>query len=226
LVPGQAILADDPPTDAAIVTTVEEKLALDYLTTIWGQRPDVRAISTAQIVQILNEERPLLVTRTAASYAAAESGLDLCYIAWGPTLLLAAPGQLPPLPPISLVSTARPLGDGLELVGLKISAGEEASVWKVWLALRAQMAPQSDWSLSARLFTDEGELAQQDHSAPALGYTPTTTLHPGDTVSDAFRFTIPADRWPQGLRLILYRQRDDGSFQNLTIIEEALPSPP
>ncbi|NOZ71465.1 MAG: DUF2723 domain-containing protein [Chloroflexi bacterium] len=225
LLPGQAILADDPPLDAAIVTTLEEKLALDYLTQIWGQRPDVQAISTAQIAQVLAENRPLLVTEAAASYAAAESGIDLRYNAWGATLLLASPKRLPPPHLDSFQPRERILGDGLRLVGLRITPGEKEGVWNVAIALEAMESPQHDWSLSVRLLDAGKEVAQKDHPAPALGHTPTTTLRPGDIIVDAFRFEIAPAPSPQGIRLILYRQLEDGTFQNLAVIEEPLAQP-
>ena len=219
LAPGWLILADDPPAGAAIVTTVEEKLALDYLTLIWGQRSDVSAVSAAAIPVLLHT-RPLLVTQTAAAYAAAASGLHLRYNAWGPTLLLAAPAHLPALKLDDYTPVRQDLGDGLQWLGVRVRQDAAAGEWDVWVALSVQNSPQNDWSLSLRLLVDGNEVAQQDHAAPALGQSRTTLLRPGDIVVDAFRFAVPAA--PQALRLILYRQLADGSFVNLSVVDVPL----
>ncbi|NOZ49308.1 MAG: DUF2723 domain-containing protein [Chloroflexi bacterium] len=219
LVPGWLILADDPPAGAAIVTTVEEKLALDYLTLIWGQRSDVSVVSAGAMAALL-PVRPVLVTQAAADYAAATSGLDLRYNAWGPTLLLAAPAHLPVLKLDDYTPVRQDLGDGLQWLGVRVRQDAAPGEWVVWVALGVQNSPQNDWSLSLRLLVDGNEVAQQDHAAPALGQSRTTLLRPGDVVVDAFRFAVPAA--PQALRLILYRRLADGSFENLSVVDVPL----
>ena len=219
LEPGRIILAGNPPAHAAIVTGVEEKLALDYLTGIWGLRPDVRAITTRQAVPVLAAGSPLLVTTHAAAYAADEIGRPLRYSSWSPNLLLATTAGLPTETPAGLVGTDQRLGDQLDLVGWRLAPGAEPGVWQVWVALRARVTPASDWALSVRLLQDGGEAAQQDHAAPAAGFTPTTSLRPAEIVLDAFRFELPPDARPDSVRLILYRQTADGGFENLTVID-------
>ena len=219
LVPGWAILDQALPAGAAIVGSVEEKLALDYLTGVWGVRPDVEAISTAEIAHAFAQGRPVLVTASAAGYAAAESGLPLRYTAWGPSLLLAGNGELPamPLKGLSLVGAA--VGDGLKLVGYQVMSGGPGDVW-VKLALQAEATPGHDWAISVRLLAKGAEIAQSDHPAPALGFTPTTSLHPGEIVFDAFAFVLPQGTPPpDAVRIIFYRQLDDGTFDNLAVLE-------
>jgi hypothetical protein len=216
--PGWAILAQEPPANAVIVGDVSEKLALDYLTGVWGVRPDVEAIPTTAIAQAFAQGRPVLVTVNAAGFAAAESGLPLRYTAWGPTLLLAGNGELPQLPLDGFALAGVDVGDRLELAGYRhdVMDGEE---W-VRLALTAVGAPAQDWAISVRLLAGGAELAQVDHAAPALGFTPTTSLQPGETVHDVFAFELPPDApEPDGLRVILYRQLPDGRFENLIRLE-------
>ena len=219
LAPGWAILEQAPPAGAAIVGDVREKLALDYLTGVWGVRPDVTAIPTSDIARAFEEGRAVLVTVNAAGYAAAESGLPLRYTAWGPTLLLAGNGVLPQLPLEKMALVAADLGDGLNLAGYQVLSGGPAPWW-VRLALRAEDAPAQDWAVSARLLAQGQEIAQADHVAPALGFTPTTSLHPGEIVFDAFAFDPPDGAPPpDALRFILYRQRQDGGFDNLAVLD-------
>jgi len=99
LTPGWLILEQNPPARAAIIGDVREKRALDYLTRIWGKRPDIVAISPAEAMRALQQGRPLLVTTTVATFAIEKSGLPLRYTGWGPTLLLAGNDALP-APPI------------------------------------------------------------------------------------------------------------------------------
>lgn len=216
LQPGWLILADDPPAEAAIVGTVEEKLALDYLTIIWGKRPDVQAVP-AEMIPSLLDQRPVLVSQQAAHYAAAAAGLDLRYNAWGPALLLTQPDRLPAPSLDGYTFRQQPLGDGLQLLGWRQRQDAASGKWLLWVALQAAQRPQHDWSLSVRLLANGREIAQQDHAAPALGISPTSVLHPGDVIVDAFR--LPAPATPDAVRLILYRQLEDGSFENMQVLD-------
>lgn len=219
LTPGWTILQQNPPPNAAIVVDAEEKLAMDYLTGIWGKRPDVSIIPTSAIARAFEQDRPVLVTANAASYAAAESDLPLRYTAWGPTLLVVGNNELPQLPLSDMTLVSAELGDGLTLAGYQILTGGPAA-WLVRLALQTEQTPENDWAISVRLLANGAEIAQVDHGAPALGFTSTTSLQPGEIVFDAFAFDLPDDApAPDALRIILYRQLEDGSFKNLAILD-------
>jgi len=219
LQPGERILAAQPPHGAAILGTVDEKLALDYLTLIAGRRPDLRALTTAQAAAWLAQGEVVFITPAAALYAAAETGLSLRYTAWSSHLLAAAAGRIPDLPERDFRESARELGDGLWLVGYHQGPGAHPGQWDVELVLLAMQTPGQDWALSLRLLDDGTELAQQDHPAPALGFEPTSRLRPGERVTDAFRFELPTAVNPTGFRLILYRQLADGRFVNLSVLD-------
>ncbi len=219
LEPGWAIIHQAPPAHAAIVGDVQEKLALDYLTQIWGVRPDLTTLSTRAIPGAFQQHRPVLVTVHAAGYAAAESGLPLRYTAWGPSLLLAGNGSLPELPLDGFARVGARVGDGLTLEGFQVLTGLEPPWW-VRLALSADHPPAQAWAISVRLLAQGQEIAQKDHPAPALGFTPTSQLQPQAMVHDVFGFDLPPDApTPDGLRVIFYRARQDGSFENLAILD-------
>ncbi|MDW8270166.1 MAG: DUF2723 domain-containing protein [Anaerolineae bacterium] len=221
LQPGETILAAQPPPGAAVLGTVEEKLALDYLTIIAGRRPDLTALTTAQAAARLAQGEIVFVTPAAALYAAAATGLPLRYTAWSPGLLAAGAGHVPDVHPGDVMSVDRDVGDGLRLVGYRWGPGPHPGQWDVTLWLQATRTPTGSWALSLRLLNGETELAQQDHPAPALGFQPTDRLVPGETVADAFRFDLPAEAVPTGFRLILYRPLSDGRFLNLTVLDIA-----
>ena len=219
LEPGRVILAGNPPASVAIISSVDEKLALDYLTGIWGLRPDVQAITTKQADSALSTGSPLLVTTTAAPYAAEETGEPLRYSSWSPNVLLAVTGGLPGSLSAGLAETDQTLGDHLDLAGWLLTPAREQDEWEAWVALRANATPGADWALSVRLLQDGVQVAQQDHTAPAAGFTPTSSLQTGEIVLDAFRFELPSGVKPNGVRLILYRQLADGTFENLAVVD-------
>lgn len=216
LVPGQALLAAGPPPGAAILGTGEERLALDYLTGVWGLRSDLRPVTTGQAGEVLAAKQPLLVSLSAANYAASETKLPLRYTSWGPGLLVASTGSLPVVPIPGAGTVNQPLGDGLRLVGFEMAPAGAGGQWDVRLAFTADATPGSDWSFSVRPLLQNAELGQQDHPALAAGFMPTTSLLPGETAVDAFRFNLPPNVAPDALRLILYRRLPDGKFDNLT----------
>lgn len=224
LEPGRAILFAHPPQQAALLTAANEKLALDYLTAIAGQRPDLHVIGSGQVGAALAEGRSLFISAAAAAYAADETGLPLRYSAWAPGLLAAAPGRLPPSAVDGLIEMAQPLGDGLTLAGHKLEPGPAPGQWDINLALRSASPPSHDWAISLRPLADGNELGQQDHPAPALGLTPTTNLAANEIVHDAFRFDLAPASPPDALRLILYRPLAGGGFENLIRLDLPLPT--
>jgi hypothetical protein len=219
LAPGQAILLTHPPRQAALLTTADEKLALDYLTIIAGRRPDLRIIGAGEVNAVLAAGQALFVSPAAAAYAARETGLPLRYTAWAPGLLAAAAGRLPTLANQAWREMAQPLGDGLSLAGYRLEPGPAPDQLGFNLALRADQPPNHDWAISVRLLANGHELSQQDHPAPALGLTPTSSLAAGEIVHDAFRFDLIPPARPDVLRLILYRPLPDGGFENLNQID-------
>ena len=87
LQPGWAILADDPPAGTAVLGTLGETLALNYLTEIWGVRPDVRSITSAQAQKLLAAGAPVAVTAAALPLVPAEVSPAAHYSALGRTLV-------------------------------------------------------------------------------------------------------------------------------------------
>ena len=90
LAPGWAILADDPPEGTPVLGTLPETLSLNYLTQIWGVRPDVRTITSRDAAALLPRER-VAVTQSALPIVPVEVSPDPRYTAIGRTLALISP---------------------------------------------------------------------------------------------------------------------------------------
>jgi hypothetical protein len=230
LAPGWAILADNPPPNAAILGTLPEELALTYLTEIWGLRPDVQTVTSAQARAILaGATRPLAVTAAALPLVPQEVNPDAHYSALGSSLVsvsaLATTTQAAP-ESNPVAQAARPegtaatknwrhsFGDGLSVVSGRVShnpAGEMV----VWLAWQAAERPTQDWSVSVRLLQGDREIGQTDRQIPVDGAYPTKRWSPGEMVGDAYSFALPGEVRPDAVRVILYRRAADGGFINL-----------
>ena len=231
LAPGWAILADNPPLHAGVLGTLPEELALNYLTEIWGLRPDVEAITSDQARQMLaGASRPLAVTAAALPLVPQEVSPDAHYSALGSTLvsITARPATtLPtpersPLPGVGLAASdaqvqswEHDFGDGLSLVGGRVTHNPAGGDTVVWLAWHARARPAQNWSVSVRLMQGDRETGQEDQEIPVAGAYPTGRWSAGEIVGDAYSFTLPAGTRPDGVRVILYRRAGDGSFVNL-----------
>ncbi|PKO22940.1 MAG: hypothetical protein CVU38_06685 [Chloroflexi bacterium HGW-Chloroflexi-1] len=235
LAPGWAILADDPPAGTAVLGTLPEALALDYLTEIWGERPDLRAVTSTEARALLGAGRPLAITEAALPLAPAEVSPDAHYSALGRTLIAvsaapnrALPGagtEAPPRPWGPLQPWTHDFGAGLKLVGgmtqtrriFEQPAGlDEIVVMLVW---QATVTPDRDWSVSVRLTRGGQEIAQLDRQNPVDGAYPMTRWSPGEVVADAYPFARPAGAEPDGVTVILYHQTADGGYVNLDVTE-------
>ena len=213
LAPAWAIVADDPPAGTPVLATLPEAVSLDYLSEIWGVRPDLKAITSREAAALL-PHGPVAVTRFALPIVPAEVSPEARYSAIGGTLALISSGPATELLP-GLVPWTHDFGDQLRLLGGKLStraATGERVVLLDWLALRP---PERDWSVSVRLGQGGQQIAQQDHPHPVWGAYPTARWLPGEVVGDAYTFDLPPEAQPDELTVILYRPDGAGGFENL-----------
>ncbi len=230
LLPGQSILADTPAPNAAVFGVLDETLSLRYLTDIWGQRPDIAAVSSEEARALLaSGDRHLYVTNSAAPLV----GLEI-----DPAAHLSSAGQMliriATTPARTLPAGAAPLnlpaGDGLSLLGIDAPQPQPGQPWPVRLYWRADEAIARDWSVSLRptlggqpLAQAAGGIVQQDLVHPVHGVYPTSRWQPGEVVADDYFFTLPADPAPDGVQVVIYRRLPEGGFENLAVLDVPLP---
>ena len=229
LQPGWAILADDPPAGTAVLGTLGETLALNYLTEIWGVRPDVRSVTSAQAQKLLAEGAPLAVTQAALPLAPAEVSPSAHYSALGRTLVAvsASPTWHLAQSGAAALGGLRPwlhdFGGELRLQAGRIGADRATGETVVLLIWQAMAAPPQDWAVSVRLTQEGQEIAQLDRAHPVSGAYPTDRWSPGEVVADAYPFALPAGAAADGLTVVVYRKLADGSFANLDVARFSLP---
>ena len=214
LAPGWAILADEPPAGAAILGTLPEVAALDYLITIWGRRPDLRIVTSAQARARVAEGQAVMVTREALPLVSQEITAEARYSALGRTLVrvsLAPERNLPP----ELQPWTHDFGPALRLAGGRLARNAATGEMVVLLAWEARALLTEDWAVSVRLTRGGQEIAQVDHAHPVFAAYPTSRWSAGEVVVDAYPFALGAGVEPDGLTVIVYRQTPDGRFINL-----------
>ncbi len=230
LLPGQAILADAPEPDAAVFGVLDEALSLRYLTDIWGQRPDVAAVSSQEARSLLaSGDRSLYVTNSATPLVWLEIDPAAHLSSAGQTLIRVS-GQ----PAATLPHDATPLnlaaGDGLSLLGIDAPQPESGQPWPVRLYWRADSMIAYDWSVSLRptlggqpLALPAGGIVQQDLAHPVHGVYPTSRWQPGEVVADDYFFNLPPGPAPDGIQVVVYRSLPEGGFENLAVLDVSLP---
>ncbi len=226
LIPGWAILADHPPEGTAVLGTLPESLALDYLTRIWGVQPDLRVVTAPEAQTVLAAGSPLLAaTEAALPLVPAEVSSEARFSALGRTSAgVSAAPQTRPLWDLQVgqaLDWTHDFGAELGLSGARRAqnaATGETVLLLEWEALH----PTQDWSVSVRLTQGGAEIAQVDSLAPVMGAYPTSRWTPGEIVGDAYAFPAEAAAGADGARVILYRQSGDGTFENLDVADFAL----
>jgi hypothetical protein len=222
LASGWAILADDPPLGTAVFGTAAEEAALNYLTQIWGRRPDLRTVTADQARAALSQGAPLAVTQAILPLAPQEISPDARYDALGGTLI-ALQREPDRAMPSGLQPWTHDFGPALRLLGGKAERNPATGEMVVRLAWQAKEKPAQDWSVSVRLTQDGREIAQADQEHPVFGAYPTSRWSPGEVVSDAYPLTLPPDAKPDGVTVILYRKIPEGGFVNLDVASFLLP---
>ena len=227
LAPGAAILADNPPPGTAVMGTLPEIVSLDYMTQIWGRRPDVHGVSSDQARFVLAAGKPLAVTEKAQPLVAGEVSALAHYSALGRTLAMVSAGPGNPQPAGTGDRSAQPrqheFNAAIRLADAQVTRNPATGEVVVLLTWQARAAPADDWSVSVRLAEGVREIALVDQESPVHGAYPTSRWSPGETIGDAYPFALPAGAQPDGLAVILYRRQGDGSFLNLDAARFALP---
>jgi len=140
-------------------------------------------------------------------------------------LSLVAPGivQISTAPQTEL--TGAPAGHSLDLenglriarAGLSPSRDGRLVLELVWQAVTV---PGADYSVAVHLVAHDPPrgpddiLAQRDFQHPVEGWYPTSRWTAGELVNDYYFIEAPAGSRPVAVRVTLYRQRDNGSFEN------------
>ena len=227
--PGQAILADAPEPGAAVFGVTDEALSLRYLADIWGQRPDVAAVSS-QEARALHavDDRPLYVTNSAAPLVWPEIDPRAHLSSAGKTLIRVTQRPATVLPS-DVPLLYLPAGDGLSLASVTAQQPAPGQPWPVRLLWRADDTITQDWSVSVRPTAGGQPLAwpgdgivQQDLTHPVHGAYPTSRWLPGEVVADDYFFTLPTNPTPDGVQVVVYRVLPDGAFENLAVLDVPL----
>jgi len=221
LAPGWAILADDPPPGTAVLGTQPESLSLGYLTEIWGQRSDLRRISSAEARELLDGPG-FAVTEAALPLVPTEVDPNARYSALGRTLSWVRLEPITEIPP-GLLPWRQAFGDDILLAGGKATRNHATGEEVITLAWQAAGTPDHDWSISVRLVQAGSEITQMDRQHPVSGAYPTTRWLPGEVVADAYPFVLPAGTVPDAVTIVVYRRAADGGFFNVDSATFPLP---
>lgn len=224
LLAGQAILADEPATNAAVLGTFTETLSLRYLTEIWQERPDVAAVSSETAGQLLaSGQRPVYASGNALPIVWSEVSPDARLSSAGATLIAVRPQPVTSLPP-GVEPLDRPVGDGLRLAGYeaRLAPGTLLHLRLFW---QGGDSVGHDWSVSLRptqagqlIALPQGGIVQADLPHPVHGMYPMTSWLPGEIVADDYFVALPAGQSADGVQVVVYRPVE-GGFDNLAVFD-------
>jgi hypothetical protein len=239
-----AVLLDQPlPQDARLFAAVDDALAINYLTAIWGIRPDIKPISSQDANEIIGKGGQLFSTLDATPTLLAEltvtPTLDGFSPDWVSLRLEPVAGAEHNLnDPIYVVSQelhlldyiASPSPPGSPLLppvehalDVLLTWYLPTGVWPPGLAISLRPMLQG----APMLDPQTGQPIQQDRPRPLFGlWRDTPTAASGImplVVHDPYRLLQPATlQQADGLLLILYTQDEDG-FTNIAEITMPLP---
>jgi len=200
--PAWALLGDEPASGARIVGSYAEDLALDYVTQIWGARPDVSTLTLAQLHGPVSA--PLYVSREAMPLAQ-KSLPPAVHLTSHGLHLVALKAQTATALPASAQSLALPLTHGLELLGFETRrVGAQLDLSLYW---RAAQPIDVDMAVSVRPMRGQQRIlleeqpVQVDNAHPVGGFYPMTRWSAGEVVRDDQIIYLPA-AWQVGTYML------------------------
>lgn len=224
------LLAQPLPAASALFAAVDDALALQYLTTIWGIRPDLTVVSSQVAAQWIEAGRAVYSTWAAAPTLRNElpATLRVTSMAVDPVWIRFAPaGSAPAMAPA--VPLNQPLTAAITLTGYTFveppptvrtpaSALDLTLFWQVdatgWPAdVAISVRPTQG---GAQIRGADGGYRQEDRPQPAQGLGDPTAMRQ----IDPYRLTNDptAPTTIDGALVVLYRQTATG-FENLAVVQ-------
>lgn len=229
--PGWAIVADNPNSPALIMSTFEERVALEYLGSVWDVEPEIRPVDEVTGLGAVEPNTPwLYTTRRAAMISPELIPEQGAYPqAAGEQLIALSPVPLTQLPPAA-TRLDLAFGDTVHLNGWEQIKTEtnlppgvthrlQPANWQIAFYWQTSTRLDTDYTISVRPLMAgqllmKGETALiQDHQ-PVWGLYPTSRWRPNELVRDVYALTLPAGVMPDAVRIVVYQTTAAG-FENL-----------
>jgi hypothetical protein len=217
--PGWAILADNPALPAVVAGDFSERVALQYLHSVWGIN-GINPVESGAIGEVSGGGAGnIYISRQAL--AAVPHVSDRFYPQAAGEQLIALLAE----PQTNLPAAATPInvdfGDQLTLVGWEIiqtipliqANWQVALYWQTPRALAENLTVSVRPLANGQLFVDNGEPVIQDHQ-PVWGYYPTDQWFPGEIVRDVYALELLAGIEPDAMQIVVYKTTVAG-FENL-----------
>ena len=230
------LLAQELPPQTFLYAEYPVRVGLGYLTSAWGFRPDLTAVSERRAREHLKNGGRVAVTKEAARYLLKLLQLnELEYHRVSPDWILLSQGSSEAHLPSPQHKERHGIGEGIVLKGYTavpspgpliptkdsclpcLEAEGSLDVTLFWGSEYG--SKPNDWSISLRAFAEgepvtkaDGTQVRLDSSGPVYGLRNFSSIGPDRTVLDAYR--LPAAGHADSLHLILYRQVE-GGFEHL-----------
>ncbi len=230
--PGWAILADRPRSPARIAVDFEERVALQYLHTVWGVVPQIEPVTGDGVdgPGAAQKDVPLYVSRRAATMPPDILLDEAIYPQAAGVQLIHLTGETRAELPASAERLDLQFGDRLRLVGWDPLPADyplpEAVArrgirpnWQIALYWQTSEPLTVDYTISVRPLVEgqiidrAGEPLIQDHQ-PVWGLYPTSRWPTGHLVRDVYALDLPAGVTPTTLQIVVYYPTA-GGFENV-----------
>ncbi len=221
--PALALLADAPEHGATIIGDGDQFVSLEYLTEVWGERPDVHAARLSEASSLLERgAQPLYATPETLPLILHDIQKPLHLSSHGAQLIAL---NLEPVRALPAGVSPRDVafGDSLRLVGFRVEDQPAQGEVQCSLFWQTQARLKEDWSVSVRptlngelLHHEGGAVIQVDAQHPVSGFYPTSRWTPGEVVRDDYEIPVAPDRRFDGVQIVVYRALDQG-FENLGV---------
>lgn len=234
-----AILLDQAlPQDARLFAAVDDTLALNYLTEIWGIRPDIKTTNSRDANTLLASGGSMLATVDATHTLLAELTVTPALDGFSPDWIQLSLAERQGTATAAASSPVHTVTDNLSLATFSVEPAPTGAplsppampgidvllIWQlrdgIWpenLAISLRPLSQGNQLIDPQ----NGQPIQQDRPRPLHGLWRDMPESDSDAhpviIHDPYRLPLPDNQQPDALLLILYRQIEDG-FENLAEI--------
>ncbi len=226
--PAWVIIADQPSSPATVFGDFEERVALEYLHTVWNVQPLLIPVDLLSPATLKNNN--VYLSRRASALTPKLWQTEAIYPqAAGEQLIALTSTPLTQLPP-NAHNINLDFGHKIHLLGWEfiepkpnlpsyIQQRISPANWQIALYWQAAGTMESDYTVSVRpllesqLIKHGADAIIQDHQ-PVWGTYPTSRWQPYEIVRDIYALTLPQGITPDATQIVIYKSTADG-FENL-----------